>query len=74
MQVPRIGNRPAEKGGPFYDNTPGVEAYCFKFPRADAAVVRSTQQALANRGESYQTLRHKASGLCPHYSAYFTAR
>eukprot|EP00752_Nemacystus_decipiens_P018474 g16564.t1 len=65
VEIPRIGARPAEKGGPFYDNTPGVEAYCFKFPGADAAVVRSTQQALAARGE--------ASGLCPYYSAYFTA-
>eukprot|EP00903_Cladosiphon_okamuranus_P015104 g13971.t1 len=65
VEVPRFGDRPVEKGGPFYDSTPGVEAYCFKFPGADAAVVRATQQALAARGE--------ASGLCPFYSAYFTA-
>ncbi|CAM9875916.1 unnamed protein product [Ectocarpus sp. 6 AP-2014] len=64
-QIPRVGARPAERGGPFYEQTPGIEAYCFKFPGADSAVVRSTQNSLAGRGEG--------AGLCPHYSAYFTA-
>ncbi|CAM9883178.1 unnamed protein product [Scytosiphon promiscuus] len=64
-EIPRIGARPVEKGGPFYEQMPGIEAYCFKFPGADAAVVRSTQNALAVRGEG--------NGLCPHFSAYFTA-
>eukprot|EP00904_Undaria_pinnatifida_P000379 jgi/Undpi1/10341/HiC_scaffold_29.g12791.m1 len=65
VQIPRVGPRPVYKGGPFYESTPGIEAYCFKFPGADAAVVRSTQNAFASRGEGL--------GLCPHYSAYFTA-
>ncbi|CAM9907414.1 unnamed protein product, partial [Hapterophycus canaliculatus] len=64
-EIPRIGPRPVERGGPFYEQMPGIEAYCFKFPGADAAVVRSTQNALALRGEG--------DGLCPHFSAYVTA-
>lgn len=51
LQVPRVGARPADRAGPFYEDTAGVEAFCFKFPGADAAVVRSTQNSLASRSE-----------------------
>lgn len=51
LQIPRVGARPADRAGPFYEDTAGVEAFCFKFPGADAAVVRSTQNSLASRGE-----------------------
>lgn len=46
-----MGARPKEKDGPFYEHRAGIDAYCFKFPGADASVVRLTQNSLAGRGE-----------------------
>ncbi|CAM9531596.1 unnamed protein product [Choristocarpus tenellus] len=63
-EIPRVGNRPVDKAGPFYEDHNAVQSFSFKFPGADASVVRSTQNGLAERGQG--------KGLCPHYSAFFT--
>jgi hypothetical protein len=64
--VLQVGPKLPARDGPFYEPAEAVAATAFKFPGADASIVRMTQETLASRDGG------KALGLCPHYAAYFT--
>ena len=60
--VPRVGPKPAAKEGPYHETAEAVNATALRFPGADAAMVKMTQDTLAAaQGPA-------AAGLCPHYA------
>ena len=53
---------------PFFD--PREKSWCFLFPGADAAVVKSTQRSLASLADSGD--KEDEEGIPPHYTAYYS--
>jgi short subunit dehydrogenase-like uncharacterized protein len=68
-ELPRVGSQPPHREGPFSAPaelgklcTEGNRLVAFKFPGADASVVRSTQETIARRGQKEY--------VSPFYSAF----